>query len=573
MMTRAQLNRKAWVVGLVVVTGLAVWLRVASTNDLWNWFDKEFPDTWRGTRMTLSQDESNYVMYSLPDVAQATEVIPWKTWPYYRPPLPSHFFAWLFPQLNYSRRLVAAVETVLAVLTILTVVWTVKRLWGRRQALCTGLILATHPVLCFYDPSFEDSTLTALFLSIALALYLLFLSNAKRLVLVAAGAAMGLAILSRPNALIVFACVCIQLLWHRRRNAPFKTLAVFAAPVLLAMLGPVIHNYRASKQVTVVVSTIGENLYWGNNSHPSYRTDLQGFIHLKGWDTTCPTQVLAEQMQRVFPHEDRDSTMRDAALAYVSAHPGAAIWGLLKKAARHFSTYETPRNRNFSFFQQVSWVYRLPVVPYALLAGFALVAFLALSKWRLQTTVLLFPFVCVLFTEVIFFNASRYRALAIPFLVPLAVRGASYLIASMRPFRWRLVSACAAVPVGLLIIGTMIRDPEEEKAYLAAAVYKTAFMEVWTDDPAKLVFDEGRFLSRLREARAMNPANLEAFHLEQTYRILKGDHAAARVSIDAHRATCQPSDVLCMSVCNALSASLEASTHQGNPFPNTAEPF
>jgi hypothetical protein len=685
----AALSRSEYI-ALIAILALGGVLRAVAAWHYWNWFDGEFPGLWDASGTTLSQDATTYVQQAgVPGSANRI----WAQLPFFRPPLASWYFAGLFPLLGFDRLGVAAVQTGLALLAYAAIFAVARRIIGTRPALLATLLTVLHPVLIFFDRSFEDSTLALLFTALAIA-SLQRLSELQRLPdAVLCGLLLSAAVSARSNLLLLvplavfwlyrslrgtqsrnvpstaedhfsasisrlgmvacalIAVVVLVLTGIREHKIPIFGIALFAVAryeqMLLAFLlsafaayfgivayrsrlpfdgliaaaigavavillpstalligvvlvlyrlrrqsassGPAdtaflqpppmlivalifalasglapiaAHNWKAGGAATPFVSTFGQNLYWGNTPFAYHRITLEGNSGAAWLSPHEPTSVLIQGLKKRYPSRTSDEAMEKAAIAAMQADPMAAIERLLNKARRDLAGTEIARNENFADERVASPLFRLPIVPFALMLGLA-ACYVVLEGRFSEATILFLPWLVVLVSETIFFNASRYRSLAIPFLLPLAVAGALTLWQALQQRRnLAKATTMSALIAVLVVIGEFAVPEQEKRSTHATELFKMARMELYYVDHRKLAGlrpeHPQRMEARLNEALASDPDHLSAHYLMSMWQIDRGDVDGARARNAARASRCAADDWLCRDVCKRIAQVADA---------------
>jgi 4-amino-4-deoxy-L-arabinose transferase-like glycosyltransferase len=537
-------NRERW--GLAAALLLGWLLRFAAAHAFWNGFDREFPQVWETSKSAFSQDGTQYVLQAGPPCWKTPFFRKWAEQPFYRPPAASYYFALLFRAVDFHRRAAAAVQSLLAVVAYGLLYLLARRLLGRGTAAIALGLLLTHPLLAYYDMSFEDSTLAFLLLTGALFLGLRPLPTV--LSDLAAGALAGLTVLARPNLAIAFVVLAPFLL-----RTPQRLLRM-TVPCVAVIALAVVHNYRASGRWSFVTETGGENLYWGNNGHPEYRATLQGFWAIRAIDFGSPEYLLVDGFRREFQETSIDAAFGAAARDYIRQHPGDTAIGLAQKALRHLASDEIPRNESWEWLRAHGMALPIPVLPYPAIFLCAVIGSVAVWRRRERTgLVLLAPWLAVLASEVLYFNAARYRALGIPFLMPLAVSGVWTMVAAARR---REIAGPVAASIGLVVLclaSTHIVSENERQAHRSASEFKAAMLQAYGDSENRLrLLDERRFAEHLQRSLDLDPDNLDAFSVWQKYQILQRRSQEVADAVRDRRARCG-SDALCLRTCDFLS--------------------
>ena len=539
---------RVWVF-CVLVVGFG--LRVAGAHAYWNWFDEQHPETWKVSKLVLSPDGSQYVQQADPRTWASPLHRGWADRAFFRPPLASYYFAALLPVVGFNRLAVSAFQSLLAIVAYWLIYLVVLRRLGWGIAIATLAVLCVHPVLMFFDSSLEDSSVALL--CVAAAVFAAdWARDGKPARWLVAGLAAGLAVLARPHLGFVAAGLAMAA-WIATPQRKARAVAAFVLPALWLVAPAIWHNHEASGTWSVVSDTLGQNAYWGNGPNPEYRTSLLGYWNIWEIDRGSPAAILSSGLKARTGKQTADAAYFAETIRYVGDHPGRAAAEIGRKLWRHLSNYEIPRTCDFSSLRQNVWVWQIPFVPYSLMLGFALLGIRGTD--RRWIWIFLLPWMATLATEVVFFNASRYRALGLPFLVPFSVRGVLATVGLVRTGDWRRLAASAAMLLALLGLGHFAVPKSERDRHQAVQHFMEAMLESYADeDAAWLRFSEDRFQHHLALARRLDPSNLDAFSVEQKMLIRSGRGAEAQQNIRLRRAGCRPGEWLCQAVCDQLEA-------------------
>ncbi len=657
-------------------------LRVLAARHYWSWFDSHFPGLWAASDTTLSQDATRYIAQAgAPGYADYL----WGQQPYFRPPLASWYFSGLFRLLAFDRIAVSVVQSCMAMLAYAAIFCVSRRIVGSRAAVVATLAMAIHPVLIFFDRSFEDSVPALLFTALAIAA-LQRLSERRRISdAVLCGMMFAAAALARSNLLLlaplaagwlylaprheselspiadnltrwgmVFCAIAAAgilgataaqlhrlpiygmvlfgvpryeqsllalvlslfaayfcLVAHRSR-LPFDGLiaAIISAVaiVLLPYTGLLIlavftlfrrptekqatglaytprdgfrllvgvttlsllsllslasaHNWKSGGGAAPLASTIGQNLYWGNTPFAYQRTTIEGSSGVAWLSANEPNAVLLHGLMTRYPSMNADEAMKKAAIADMRSDPGDAGLRFLDKARRDLSAVEIGRNESFTYERAASPIFQLPLVPFWLIFGLA-VCYPVLSHRYREAAILFIPWIVIFVSETVFFNASRYRSLAVPFLLPLAVAGVRALWEEVRQRRH---PARDAVLLGLVaafgVLGETAVSGRELKEEQATALFKMARLELYYADHRIMTdlkpMHPLRMEALLDHALAIDPDHLSAHYLRSMWQIDLGNVERVRVLNSERLARCAPDDWLCKEVCDRIAQVDEA---------------
>jgi len=544
--------RPSWFSSYAPVLGLLLLglvLRLGGAAAHWQWFDGQHPSVWEKSKLELSQDANQYIQQADPDTWASPQYKAWAERTYFRPPLASYYFVGLFRAVHFDRMMAAGVQALLATLACFLLFLSVRRVFGRTIALVTLAAIAVHPVLMFYDVSFEDSTL-ALFLLSATLFLVLWARDGRPARWLLPGTTAGLMLLARASLFIVIVGIAVLLAgWAKKGRG--KSLLACLVPVVYVLAPVIWHNHSVSGRFIAVVDSAGQNLFWGNNPFPDYRLSVQGYWNILDVDVGSPADLLTQGLKARTGAQFSDEAYMAAAVSFLKSHPVRAFGGFLDKAWRHLSNYEIPRDTNFETLRDNVLVWRLPFVPFSVLLVLAFIGARGLDK-RLAWLFLL-PWLAALFSEVVFFNASRYRALCMPFLIPFAIRALQMGYAAAKNRVWRKPILGAALVVLAFVAGAFAVTPAERTRHVAVDRFKDAMLESYADEYGTWQrFSEDRFRRSLEDAGRLDPENLDVFVIEQKYLIAQGKTSQAFALISFRETRCRPDEWLCHEICSHL---------------------
>jgi 4-amino-4-deoxy-L-arabinose transferase-like glycosyltransferase/Tfp pilus assembly protein PilF len=273
----------------------------------------------------------------------------------------------------------------------------------------------------------------------------------------AAGLAMGLFAITRPNVLLCAPLVFVLALgWEGAsfalRRWRWKSGLALTLGTCLLVLPMTFINWKVGGDRVLVASQAGVNFYIGNNSTSNgWGAAAPGFLG----NTIVDAQVLAEKATgRTMLPSEIDDYWYARGFAFWREHPSDALLLTAKKIVLLLSGLELPNNTDVGLFMHefaapfVPCLYLLYVItPLALVGAYA--------GWRRGApgprAVILFM-VIYSFTIFMFFVADRYRVPLRPLLAIFAVEGGYRIYEGLRTRTLRgVMPAAAALVLGLSI--------------------------------------------------------------------------------------------------------------------------
>jgi len=383
--------------------------------------------------------------------------------PFYQDPLYPHLLALVYSVFGHSYWAVYLVQLALAVVFLLLVYDTTRLLFDWRAGIAAAAMAALYKPFIFYESQIEKTAL-AVFLT-ALLLWLLARSlrpphsspitphssppvrsrhpspithhSSHLLWPLAAGAALGLAALTRSNTLLFAPLLPLALLLgppttSRKLRIRAAVLSILGQAVIIAPVS--IRNSILAREFTLTTAQAGQNLYIGNSPY-----NTTGQYQAPPWVRPNPEYEepdFAEYAsksagRKLSPGEVSRFYVR-AAFSWTGTHMRDFAKLLWRKTVLYFNNFEVPDNQDIYFFARYSWVLRLPLLSFGLVFAFGLAAMILLARGlsRLSMVIFFFGYAA---SVIVFFVFSRYRIPALPALLPFAGAMPLWLADSARP--------------------------------------------------------------------------------------------------------------------------------------------
>ncbi|MFQ5490635.1 MAG: ArnT family glycosyltransferase, partial [Phycisphaerae bacterium] len=381
---------------------------------------------------------------------------------YTRPPLYPHLLAGLYRIVGPSASLARMLQALLGGATAMLTVLIGRRLFDRRIGLAGGIIVALYGPLVFFDVRLLASGLVVCTFQLALLLTLRAFQQSTLHAWLLAGLGIGLAALARPNILLFAPLPFVWLVLNKPRQRTGNLLRAGLLTLgVAAMIAPVtLRNYRVSGEIVPIAALGGMNLYLGNNSHAA---DTLAVRPGPEWDR------LARQ-----PHVNGHVSTKQAeaffiekVTQFVREQPGRFLAGLARKARLFCHAIEVPRNfdpylhRDYSIvLQALFWRIGSFAFPFGLLLPLAIWGMVRAGPRRPGAWLAVGFVVCLAFSVILFFTASRYRLPIVPPLAIFAVAGAVHIYRQWTSGqRRRAAGSLSCVLVAAILVNLPITTP------------------------------------------------------------------------------------------------------------------
>lgn len=330
----------------------------------------------------------------------------------YRPPLPSLVVAGVYAVFGHWYAPVRLVHCLISTASIWLTYRIGRRTYGEAVGLLAAGVYALYPLAVFQAGDILSEPLGVFLFLFFLERVLAFAVGGGWGAAVSAGLALGLALLTRANAVLM---VPLFVLWSlvQFRGEREKLLRSFAVLVVagLVMTPWVVRNYLVLGKIIPFSTMGGSVLLQGNNRLVVTDPPLYGY---SVWDTEI--EEYRDALRSAGDEYERDRRAREFAVRWITDNPDK--WGFLvwHKFARSWSPVLEHNPSGF-----VRTLYLLTWGPVLVLFVVAVIPTLVTSlrdrtpAWLLHTAILHY-----VLNSVIFFANIRYRAAVDPLCVVLA---------------------------------------------------------------------------------------------------------------------------------------------------------
>jgi 4-amino-4-deoxy-L-arabinose transferase-like glycosyltransferase len=299
-----------------------------------------------------------------------------------------------------------------------------RRVGGERVGLTAAALTAVYPVLITLDGSLRSESLYAPLIAFTLlaAYRLADRPGFGRAALL--GACVGLAALTRSEALLLGGLLLVLVALRLPRPAGLKYTATMSVVALLVLMPWVVRNWAEFGQP--VLSTNSGSLAYGANCHAAYYSRLIGT-----WPC-FPRLAVAPGRDEA----DVSADLRDTGLTYAHDHAGRVPAVVAVRLLRSFDLWSPSFSTRFEadIGNRDVNVYRVGVVMYYVLLPLALAGAVMLRRRGEPLAILLAPFALVVAVSILAYGTPRFR---VPAEIPLVVLAAVALAGLMARLRER----------------------------------------------------------------------------------------------------------------------------------------
>lgn len=418
------------------------------------------------------------------------------------------------------------------------------RLFGLRVGCVAGILLALYPPAIFFDLLIQKASLTLLLSTAVLWLVVRTTQRPTWWGWLLTGAALGLFILNRQNALVLVPLLAGWAWLGRysdaaqsRQSPPARATRRRLVWAVLLVLGAVVplvpwaaRNRVVVGEWTLTTPNLGQNFAMGN--HPdatgTYLPQRRG--HASGEQEQAEWVREAERAagRALTPREVSDYYLT-AALAWVRANPAAWLRLTLRKCGLTWGAYELPDTEDYYLYQEHAGVLRgldrvwhFGVLAPLAAAGVVLTAGQWRHLWWLYGWLLLTTLAVAVF--VVF---ARYRLPLVPVLVIFAAAALGEAAARLRVRRYGGLVGAAVVTI---VVAGLANWPLGYERRPDATAYR---------NHAVVLADEGRAaeaLAELDRAARLAPNSVDVHLTRGSVLLDLGRYQEALAAFEAARA-------------------------------------
>lgn len=301
-----------------------------------------------------------------------------------------------------------------------------RRVGGARAGLIAAGIAAIYPLLFMADGSLTSESLYLPIVVLILLLSYRFLDHPTLAAGAALGVAVGLAALTRSEAVLMLPILVAPLAWRvGRRRIGAAAVCVAAAALVVAPW--VVRNWVEFDRAPLLSTNAGFAVLAANCPATYDKSRALGFVSL-----ACAARSSCARLAGEL--EQFDCYTRRAR-SYAREHVASLPFVALARVERVWEVYEPQDNLDYG---DANWarpraVATLGLVAYLLLVPLAILGVIQLRREGVSVLPLVAMFVLVTVVAATTFGVTRYRAAAEPSLVILAAVGLARL--GGRPFR------------------------------------------------------------------------------------------------------------------------------------------
>lgn len=405
------------------------------------------------------------------------------------------------------------------------------RLFNKKSgAFLASLLYAGYGLAIFFSGLVLDTTLIT---TLYLGLFWVLLGADKKPGIIYwafAGILCGVILAVKTNILLFIPCLIFWIGYKNKENGDpaslFKKITVMAVGVLIVLLPFAARNQVLENRFSPFPAHGGLNFYIGN--HPGATGK---YAHLEGI-TDEPITQIRDSIAKASIESGKKLTAGEAsgywlskAQKFMADRPGEYLALLFKKILIFWNYEEAPSNTNFDFCKNFSALLKGPVIPFGLIAPFALFGIFMAFRQRSPDVLLTLSWILsYMLSVVLLFVSDRYRFPVIPFLLLFASLGILELYERIKS------RAANKIIFSLVFLGISFL-----LVYQKPSLTQTDHSSADHNNLGNIYMDQGKFKEAVleyKEAIRLNPNfSVAYFNLANSY----DDMGDIRQAVDNYR--------------------------------------
>jgi 4-amino-4-deoxy-L-arabinose transferase-like glycosyltransferase len=308
-----------------------------------------------------------------------------------------------------------------------------KRVGGTKAGLIAAAVAAVYPVQLYFESELLLDPLFSLLLLSALERTLAWWRSGTAVTALAAGLLLGLAIITRPTALVVVPIIAVITLWPRPSRPPrlFRGLILLLLPVVALVGVTFVRNLVIADDPVLIASQGGINLYIGNNETADGLTAALPEPLGHNWQIAQITHIARTDLGRDLKPGQVSAYWQSRAVGWITNNPLEFAKLYWRKLTFCFADREISNNRALRPFFTAHPLISYNPLSFAWLLAASVVGLI--FGWRSRSEYALLTATILVYTAAmaLFFFNSRFRLPLLPCFYVFTAIGTIILVRSI----------------------------------------------------------------------------------------------------------------------------------------------
>jgi len=364
---------------------------------------------------------------------------------FYQAPLYPYFLALLYKLFGHNLNLVRFIQLVLGAFNCVLITWITRKTFDFRAERWSAFFSLSYGIFVFYEGAIGKDGLSILFSDTLLFGLILSLERPAWYRWLLSGMALGGAILTRGNLLLLLPLFLIWSLFSLKRlsyslKRVFGYTLMFVTGTALIILPVTIRNYVVGNDFVLTTSQGGQNFYIGNNPRANgfFENPKNIRLHPMYEESDFKAEALRRTGRKDMKPSEISSFWFKEGVRFIRNNPKRSLNLLLRKTIMFWNHFEIPDNYNYYYTKSKASVLRFLFLDFGIIAPLGILGlFLAPKSNR---TILLLIFILGYMLSIVPFHmASRYRLPIVPVLIVFSAYTITWWIDTFRRRKYKKI--------------------------------------------------------------------------------------------------------------------------------------
>jgi len=376
--------------------------------------------------------------------------------PFFRAPFYNYFLGLIYAIAGDSISAARFFQLLIGSFTAPLVYLLGREVFDRRVGLVAAIaVLLTGDIVYFEGELVLEASAMWLIL-VSLLLLVRYIKEPSVMTLAGLGLSTGLAIVDRPNAIVILPLIAWVIWRNKERNShsPLLRHAIAFTTIMMIPVGLVLlHNVTRTEPALTIATQGGVNFYIGNNEAADGVSAVMPGRLGYNWQYADIKYAAETEMKSKLTPSQVSSHYFGQGIKSIISNPTGWLSLMAKKTALIFSGNDISNNRNLPAFKSELFLFKLLPMGMGILAPLGIIGMLVLWRRSRAAQVVILFVVLYAASFIAFFVNSRFR---LPLLPILAILAAALVFELFERFRNRQLLQGAVSIAGVAILAVFL---------------------------------------------------------------------------------------------------------------------
>jgi tetratricopeptide (TPR) repeat protein len=388
----------------------------------------------------------------------------WGPFPLFRAPVYPALLAATYSVFGHDLVAARMLNVVIQAITVWAILRVGQSYFSPKAGIIAAALFAFNGMAIFYTNELLSVTTEMLTASIIVWSTLRLTRDLSPVTLILCGLSWGIAVITRPNALMIYPVVAV-ILWIlsermvRREGRPLLDILlqkltpvlIWVAAAFVPILPLTLANWIEGGEPVLVATQGGVNFWIGNNPESSgILSVLPGYGN--AWTMEDAKLEAESELHRPVGQGELSKYFYAKGWNYLRSDPLGGLQLMIRKTLVFFNRFEISNNKHIAYFAALSpWLPSLIYLDFGILMPLGVLGAWVLWR-RSQVKIIVALLLTYAASVILFFITTRFRMPAVPWMCLLSAAGLVWAVETLRQHS----TSKQLLPLALLIPVTVI---------------------------------------------------------------------------------------------------------------------